>query len=169
MRKASAAVLSLMLALCAACSPGAGSATLPPETPTQRATDGVAATDVPTLTPTPTQTVVAIMLPGRTGTPFTFPQAVAPASECSGAPPTSLIVHERGQVTNDDPQPLNVRDQPGLSGEIVGVLRSLDIFYVADGPRCADDYTWFRIRAGRIEGWIAEGEPGLYYVAPYLQ
>lgn len=117
---------------------------------------------------TPTATIVAIILPDRAGTPFVFPSAVGSSSVCQSAPPTHLILHERGQVTNEDPQPLNIRSQPGLDGRIAAVLRSLDIFFVIEGPRCADDYTWFKVRVGDVEGWIAEGEPGLYYVEPYL-
>lgn len=101
-------------------------------------------------------------------TPFEFPSAVGSTSICESAPPTYLILHERGQVTNEDPQPLNIRNEPGLDGRIVAVLRSLDIFFVIDGPRCADDYTWFKVRVDDVEGWVAEGEPGLYYVEPYL-
>lgn len=72
-------------------------------------------------------------------------------------------------MTNEDPQPLNIRSVPGLDGRILAVLHSLDVFFVIDGPRCADNYTWFKVRSGTNEGWIAEGEPGLYYVEPYLQ
>ena len=101
-------------------------------------------------------------------TPFEFPSATGSTSICESAPPTYLILHERGQVTNEDPQPLNIRSEPGLGSRIVAVLRSLDIFFVIDGPRCADDYTWFKVRVDDVEGWVAEGEPGLYYVEPYL-
>jgi hypothetical protein len=164
MRKASAALLSAAVMICTACAPPSATSTAP-------AASQPAATDTSAPAPTTSVTTIpnGISLSDLSGTAFVFPQAVPPEPECDGAPPSNLIVHERGQVTNDDPQPLNVREQPGLAGDIVGILRSLDIFYVMDGPRCADDYTWFRIRAGPIDGWIAEGEPGLYYVAPYLQ
>jgi hypothetical protein len=167
MRKVSA-IFVLILILTAGCAP------LSPNTAPTAGT--VPATDTPqprlTATPepslTPTSTVVAIILPGRDATSYEFPSAVGPASVCESAPPTYLILHERGQVTNEDPQPLNIRSEPGLGGRIVAVLHSLDIFLVIDGPRCADDYTWFKIRSNGVEGWIAEGEPGLYYVEPYI-
>lgn len=124
------------------------------------------ATPEPSLTPT--ATIVAIILPGLAGTPFEFPSTIGSAPVCESAPPTYLILHERGQVTNEDPQPLNIRSGPGLDGRILAVLHSLDVFFVIDGPRCADDYTWFKVRSQGVEGWIAEGEPGLYYVEPYL-
>jgi hypothetical protein len=167
MRKVSAFFV-LVLIVTVGCSPRASNtsvtATIAPATgtPAPRLTS----TSAPTLTPT--ATIVAILLPGRDMTPFEFPSAIGSTSICESAPPTYLILHERGQVTNEDPQPLNIRNEPGLDGRIVAVLRSLDIFFVIDGPRCADDYTWFKVRVDDVEGWVAEGEPGLYYVEPYL-
>lgn len=167
MRKVSA-IFVLILIVITGCAPrqantAAATATQPAaDTPEPRQTN----TPEPSLTPT--STIVAIILPGQAGTPFEFPSAVGSASVCESAPPTYMILHERGQVTNDDPQPLNIRDEPGLNGDIVEVLHSLDVFLVIDGPRCADNYTWFKVRENGVEGWIAEGEPGLYYVEPYI-
>ena len=166
MRKVSA-IFVLILIVTAGCSPRSSNTTAiassvpATDTPAPRFT----ATRAPTLTPT--ATIVAIIIPGRE-TPFAFPSAVVSKSICENAPPTYLITHERGQVTDDDPKPLNIRSAAGLEGRIVAVLHSLDVFFVIDGPRCADDYTWFKVRVDDIEGWIAEGEPGLYYVEPYL-
>lgn len=114
--------------------------------------------------PTPASEIAAKLA----GTPFVFPPTVVPAPICENAPPTYLILHERARVTNDDPKPLNVRDSAGLSGKIVGQLETLDIFMVIDGPRCGDEYTWFKIRAGETEGWVAEGDFETYYVEPYI-
>ncbi len=168
MRKVSA-IFVLILIVTAGCAPRASNtaaataASAPAAgTPESRQT----ATPKPSLTPT--ATIVAIILPGLAETPFEFPSAIGSAPVCENAPPTYLILHERGQVTNEDPQPLNIRSGPGLDGRILAVLHSLDVFFVIDGPRCADDYTWFKVRAQGVEGWIAEGEPGLYYVEPYL-
>lgn len=167
MRKVSA-LFVLILIVTVGCSPRGinttDTETVTPttETPLPRLT----ATPAPTLLPT--ATIVAILLPGRDATPFAFPSAVGSAPVCNSAPPTYLIVDERGQVTDEDPQPLNIRNAPGLDGRIVAVLHSLDVFFVIDGPRCADEYTWFRVRFNGVEGWIAEGERGLYYARPYL-
>jgi uncharacterized protein YraI len=68
----------------------------------------------------------------------------------------------------DDPTPLNVREGPGTGFTIRGVLEVDEVFEVLAGPRCGGEYAWFRVRSAEIEGWIAEGEPALYYVEPYL-
>lgn len=115
-----------------------------------------------------TQTAANLRPSDPHATPFVFPAVFGASSICESAPPTYLILHERGQVTDDDPKPLNLRDAPSLEGERVAVLQTLDIFLVIDGPRCADNYTWFKVRAGGVEAWIAEGEQKLYYVQPYL-
>jgi hypothetical protein len=167
MQKVSA-ILVLILIITAGCAPRSADSTSTAATApaTDTAEPRLTATPEPTLTPT--ATIVAIILPGLAGTPFAFPSAIGSSSVCESAPPTYLILHERGQVTNEDPQPLNIRSEAGLAGRILAVLHSLDIFLVIDGPRCADDYTWFKVRSRSVEGWIAEGEPGLYYVEPYL-
>ena len=167
MQKVSA-IFVLILIVTVGCAPRSSNTTATTTTAPASNTPEPRLTATPQPSLTPTATIVAIILPGLEGTPFEFPSAIGSASVCESAPPTYLILHERGQVTNEDPQPLNIRNGPGLDGRIVAVLHSLDIFFVIDGPRCADDYTWFKVRAGGVEGWIAEGEPGLYYVEPYL-
>lgn len=167
MQKVSA-IFVLILIVTAGCAPRSSNSTALATASPATATPTVRLTATPEPSLTPTATIVAIILPGLAGTPFAFPSAVGSASVCESAPATYLILHERGQVTNEDPQPLNMRSEPGLGGRVVAVLHSLDIFLVTDGPRCADDYTWFKVRSRGVEGWIAEGEPGLYYVEPYL-
>ena len=168
MQKVSA-IFVLILIVAAGCAPRSSNSTAATATAPATGTPALQLTATPEPSLTPTATIVAIILPGLAGTPFEFPSAIGSASVCESAPPTYLILHVRGQVTNEDPQPLNIRSEPGLKGRIVAVLHSLDVFFVIDGPRCADDYTWFKVRSRAVEGWIAEGEPGLYYVEPYLQ
>jgi hypothetical protein len=92
---------------------------------------------------------------------------------CPAAPPIQLIVQERGQVTvNDDT--LSLRRGPGIIYETVTRMNSGETFVVLDGPACAGDYTWFRVRykdyANNLfyEGWIAEGDFESYFAIPYL-
>ena len=40
---------------------------------------------------------------------------------------------------------------------------------IIDGPQSSGGYTWWKIRYDvGIEGWSAEGEPGLYYLEKYM-
>jgi hypothetical protein len=102
-------------------------------------------------------------------TPIIVEQPIpSPTPACEAAPPTRIIVGERGQVTDDDPRPLNVRSGPGTEFRILGRLEALQVFLVLEGPRCGGSFTWYRVRRGNLEGWIAEGDPGNYYIEPYL-
>lgn len=86
---------------------------------------------------------------------------------CPSAPPMRLIVQERGRVTRNNER-LNLREGPGISYEAVGLLAEGAIFLVLDGPACSGDFTWFRVQARGVEGWLAEGDSEQYYVEPYL-
>jgi len=63
---------------------------------------------------------------------------------------------------------LRMREAPGVGQPQVFSLALNTVFMVLDGPRCADDYAWYYVRYRNTRGWVAEGEPGLYYVEPYL-
>lgn len=87
---------------------------------------------------------------------------------CSNGMRTRLIVHERGRVTDHDERPSRLRSGPGTNYDILTTIENTSVFLVVEGPECSDQYTWYRIRYQNYDGWIAEGEPGLYYVEPYL-
>jgi len=118
-------------------------------------------------TPLPPTPVSTRALP--TDTPFVMPTPLPSASPvCEGAPPTRLILNERGRVLPDDPRPVNLRSDPGTANRTVTSIPILEIFYVLDGPVCSGDYAWFKIQYRHYEGWIAEGDFTSYYVEPYL-
>lgn len=139
----------------------------------------LAACNTPTRTPTriaPGLTVVPDASPtldeSDSPTSVLIPSATPPRiQDCPAAPPSQLIVQERGQVTNNNDS-VNMRRGPGIDYEVVTRIEAGQIFMVLDGPACAGDYTWFRVRydAGDVfyEGWIAEGDFDQYYVIPYL-
>lgn len=166
-RLARPALLWLVLLFCfaglsAACSPP--TETVPPPT-----------TAVPTRTPLrvntlPPSTPTLGTLAPSTRTPVTvdFDAVITPTPTCIGAPPARLILNERGRVADDDPRPLNVRSGPGTDFRIFGRLEVGDVFVVLEGPLCGGGYTWFRVQRGILEGWIAEGDPGIYYAEPFL-
>lgn len=70
---------------------------------------------------------------------------------------------------DDDPRPINVRNGPGTDERILGRIEINELFLVLEGPVCADDYAWYRIRSRNgLEGWLAEGDRVNYYVEPYM-
>lgn len=106
----------------------------------------------------------------ETETPTPFGRVTLPASptpDCPNTPPNRLILLERGRVAYDDPTDLNVRAEPGTASDLVGTLPAGSVFMVLEGPLCTAVYAWFRIEAGELTGWIAEGRGQLYFVEPY--
>ncbi len=92
----------------------------------------------------------------------------SPTPVCAGQPPTRLILYERGRVTDDEPTPSNLREGPGTAYKLVGEIPASGVFFVLDGPKCSQLYVWYRVRYGKVEGWIAEGTFNTYYTEPYL-
>jgi len=122
-------------------------------------------------TPTPIPILrVTVVLREATPTGASLPPSVTPEpqADCPGAPPTQLIVNERGRVLDDDPRPLNVRASPGIESDIVATIEINEVFDVLDGPECTGGYQWFYIRYRTVEGWIAEGDNTSYFVEPFL-
>lgn len=87
---------------------------------------------------------------------------------CASAPRIRLIIQERGRVTDVNDERLNIRSGPGTDYGVIGFIEPGDIFFVLDGPECAEIFSWFRVRHAARVGWIAEGDPEQYYVEPYL-
>ncbi|MCU0511775.1 MAG: SH3 domain-containing protein [Anaerolineae bacterium] len=127
------------------------------------------ASPVPAITGSPTPTTRISRLTPAAVTP------VAGTREpvCRNTPVSRLIVHERGQVTNNGER-LNIRAAAGTRFAVVARLEPQEIFLVIGGPACADGYTWYQVRyengaaGGPVEGWIAEGDRFEYYAVPYL-
>jgi hypothetical protein len=95
----------------------------------------------------------------------TLPTPLPPA--CSSALPNRLILYERGRVTSDDPAPLNLRSGPRTTFEILETIPSGGVFFVLEGPRCSEQYAWYRIDYRGRQGWIAEGSSTAYFVEQY--
>jgi hypothetical protein len=91
---------------------------------------------------------------------------------CENAPPTRLIVRERGRVSDDDPTPVNVRAGPNTSFDPpIGSIPVGGVFYVLEGPECSPRYAWYRVEyiadGEVVTGWIAEGSTEGYFVETY--
>jgi hypothetical protein len=95
--------------------------------------------------------------------------AAAPVSSCPGAILQHMIVNQRGSVcTKKDP--VRLRDAPTRSGNVLVLLDPGSQFTVIGGPVCADDWSWWQIRADEgHSGWISEGAGDVddpYYICP---
>lgn len=81
-----------------------------------------------------------------------------------------LTIGQRGQrISNPSttPIPVNVRLLPSLASDPpLTQLEQGIVFTVIDGPVCADEVRWFKVRFGDDEGWLAEGLDRVYYVEP---
>jgi hypothetical protein len=92
---------------------------------------------------------------------------------CETAPPNRLIVRERGRVSADDPQPVNVREGPSTNFDPpIGEIPVGGVFYVLEGPECSPLYAWYRVEyqtgtGDLLVGWIAEGNSESYFVETY--
>lgn len=123
---------------------------------------------VPTINATavPSETIVPL---AETAMPTEAAAITTPiVVQCPDAPEIRLIIQERGRVTDDNNETLNLRGGPSISYDIIIALSPSAEFFVLDGPTCSDGFAWFRVRYRDQTGWLAEGDIDLYYVEPYL-
>jgi WD40 repeat protein len=108
---------------------------------------------------------------------FGLPTATVPAppdpmptlsADCADAMPPRLYPKARGKVTEDNATPLNVRPKPGTAFPRIAQVSPGQTFEVLEGPTCAEGLNWFHIiyGVGAVQGWIAEGQDGQYFVQP---
>jgi hypothetical protein len=71
-------------------------------------------------------------------------------------PQDGLHVGGQAFVTRRDRDPWRLRDQPGLSSRILGLLQPGTQMTLLEGPRLAHGHEWWRVRTqdGR-EGWVS--------------
>jgi hypothetical protein len=116
-------------------------------------------TEMPTNSPVP---------PTSTVEPTLEPSPMPTATPgCPFALPVLLTSGGYGRVRIDDPRQLNVRLGPSTDFRLAGQIAPGEVFSVLEGPQCAGNYAWYRVRFGELEGWIAEGDT-TYYVEPYV-
>jgi hypothetical protein len=86
------------------------------------------------------------------------PSIVAPVDIPAPAPSSGGILVVGGQATinTTEGDTLNVRAGPGTSFEILARLPDGARVTLLEGPRASEGYTWWRIRAGSVEGWVVE-------------
>jgi len=85
---------------------------------------------------------------------------------CTASLPPRLIVGQEGRVLYDNT--VNLRTEPGIGMTIINPITWGSMFTVLDGPRCVDDYNWWRIdyhdETDGVVGWIAEGDASEYWL-----
>jgi Bacterial SH3 domain len=91
----------------------------------------------------------------------------APTAVCAPAPPSRLILRERARVSLADPRPLNMRDGAGTAHPVIAQIPASGILYVLEGPKCSQNYAWYRVEYQGLAGWIAEGDDKAYFVDLY--
>jgi hypothetical protein len=90
--------------------------------------------------------------------------------DCPGAPPPRLVPGETGRITVNPPLPSRVRSSPTkTSDNVIGQLQPGATFEVITGPVCdmINHWRWWQVRGRSIEGWVAEGPIGEYWMEPW--
>jgi hypothetical protein len=94
--------------------------------------------------------------------------APTPDLVCSPAPPQRLEPGMEAQVSFRLGLRLRIREEPGLNSAVITSLSRGTRLTVLEGPVCRNGYKWWNveIRGTGLTGWMAEGEPRLYYLDP---
>ena len=95
--------------------------------------------------------------------PETMPP-VSKSSKCVNTLPPILKPGDNAAVTYTPPVANRLRNKPGLSGGVIGMLNPGSVFYVMDGPVCADNLYWYYISFNGSYGWTAESDEGQYWL-----
>ena len=107
--------------------------------------------------------------PGPIPTAVPIAQSPLPVTECPGAPTIILKLEDWAMVSTTPPLPNRLRSQPTTHAETISQVQPGDKVLVADGPRCADGYTWWYVFSlDGSEGWTAEGNAAGYWLIPRL-
>jgi hypothetical protein len=89
-------------------------------------------------------------------------------TSCPGAPSQQLRVGDRAEVCTKYDR-LIIRSDPGLGNSEITRLEPGEYVTVIDGPVCADNWSWWKIRmkTGAV-GWVAEGGDSVdpYFICP---
>ncbi|MBI4733118.1 MAG: SH3 domain-containing protein [Chloroflexi bacterium] len=114
---------------------------------------------VPAADPGPASAALTI-IPAPTGTPRTLPPTLTSVPPTTTLPPTPAPGEfGLGAYVRVDTDALNLRSQPGLSFEPLFLAFDAEVFLITDGPRQADDFTWWYLTASydaARAGWAAQ-------------
>lgn len=90
------------------------------------------------------------------------------STPCLNAPPTRLRIGLFAYVDPDPPLPNNVRSEAGTDQDFIGAIEPGKAIKILDGPKCADGWVWWKVRALETElvGWTPEGDQKDYWLIP---
>jgi hypothetical protein len=115
----------------------------------------------PTVAPSATFTPLPTSTPAPSFTPNTAPTVVV----CPGAPPTRLAINGKAVVFNV--ASVRLRAEPGLNAEILSNVSVGVEVAIIGGPACTESFLWWQVQlANGRTGWVAEGQPGTYFLEP---
>lgn len=132
---------------------------IPSLTRTHTATSSLTLIPTNTLFPSSTPTLTFTPLP--TLTPTIDAQTIV----CNLAPKTRLQVNQSARVIYGEG--VRLREMPGFNGAVLDMVAAGIIVRTISLPVCRDDILWWEVKleSGQT-GWIAEGQPDLYYLEP---
>lgn len=112
--------------------------------------------------PTPNQVVIT-----PTTSMIATPDS-SPWQACTDAVYLSRIhVGNTVAVSSDPPLANRVRTDANLDSEVIGYIKPGETAVVIDGPRCVNQWVWWKVRAAAgFEGWTAEGDADNYWLVP---
>jgi hypothetical protein len=150
---------------------------IPTEIPVATILPGFTPTPEPTWEPTPTSppwtpaptSTLTPPPPTPTDIPTNTPTEVADEwYPCPGIYDSRLHVDDRAYVSYNPPLRNNVRSSPNLGASLVGMLDPGEEMRIIEGPICANNMVWWRIRSldGSLTGWTSEGDMENYWLVP---
>lgn len=98
-------------------------------------------------------------------------QAVSPEEIATLDPITTsggvLTVNNVALVNTTEGDRLNMRESPGLSGQIIARVEHRSRVILLEGPRPLDGFIWWRIRLSTgLEGWVVQEADGVETLIP---
>lgn len=117
----------------------------------------VTPTAAPPKTAEPTTAPTATKAPAATSAPTATPTLVS--ATATPAPKALMKVVATGGV--------NVREQPTAKAKQIGRFNANAIVTVIEGPSTADSYSWWKVSAGDLSGWVAAGPQNDPWLIPY--
>ncbi len=100
----------------------------------------------------------ALPVPAAAPTPSSL---ISPGQVIVGTPylTIGLVVGGSALVNTTEGDQLNVRAAPSTEAQILGRLPAGTRVSLLEGPRFAGGYSWWRVQAGAITGWVVESVP----------
>ncbi len=98
----------------------------------------------------------------------TNPVEYASWEACEDRYLSRLQIGDLAFVSADPPYANTVRAEPGRGETSVGKIQPLEKVEILDGPACADNWVWWKVRSLETDlmGWTSEGDQENYWLIP---